>query len=108
MRMARPVRLIQMNSMPSDFGGLQKLIQAHGELGFCHISQQTSLNQDLYKAKEICIFLQEAPVEPADLIVLAISIVISVLGSAQFITHTDHGRTDRKKCDQKEVSDLFF
>ena len=53
----------------------------------------SEFKQALYLRSEIRIFLQAAPVHPADLVVLAIGIVIPLLGVPEFITGQDHWRS---------------
>ncbi len=64
--------------------------------------------QQFHKAKDVLILLQQTPVKPAYLIVLAIGIIISSLGPEQLITHINHRRTNGKQGKNKEIFDLLF
>jgi len=50
--------------------------------------------------------LDQRPVEPADLIVLAIGIVIAALGLAHLVAHQDHGHAHREQRRGQEVLHL--
>src|SRR5262249_10846647 len=49
------------------------------------------------KSEDICILLNQAPIEPADLVVLTIGIVVSPLRPAEFIAAKHHGSAHREK-----------
>ena len=50
--------------------------------------------------------IEEAPIEPADLVVLAIGIAVTPLGAAHLIAHLEHRCTDRDEQNDKKVLDL--
>src|SRR5271165_2555615 len=55
---------------------------------------------------QIPMAVEKAPVEPADLVVLAICVVVAALRSAHFVAHLEHRGTDRNQQNDKEVLDL--
>src|SRR4029077_19065507 len=44
----------------------------------------------------IRVLQEQAPIEPMRFVVLTVSVVVPVLGSANFITHQEHGKAKRK------------
>src|SRR5581483_5704932 len=45
------------------------------------------------KANQVRVFLLKSPVEPAQLVVVVVRIVVAMLGSTGLVTHHDHGDT---------------
>src|SRR5215203_813868 len=64
------------------------------------------MDQILCKVKQALIGL--LPIDPRDLVILAISIVIALLGTTQFIACYQHGHTLREEKCSEEVALLFF
>ena len=65
-------------------------------------------NACFYKPVKFRIALLLVPVQPCDLIVLTIRIVIAGLGIAKFITSQKHGRSLTEKQHQHRIFHLFF
>src|SRR5215472_11509322 len=51
-------------------------------------------------------FRNQRPVEPANLVVLAIGIVVATLGATDFVAHDEHRNSQRKQSDGQENLDL--
>src|SRR6516165_8786342 len=51
-------------------------------------------------------FRNQRPVEPANLVVLAIGIVVATLGATDFVAHDEHRNSQRKQSDGQEILDL--
>jgi hypothetical protein len=49
---------------------------------------------------------QEVPVEPTDLVVLAVCVVVAPLGPAQLVSYQQHRCSDRQHVQNEEISDL--
>src|ERR1700756_5405695 len=49
---------------------------------------------------------ERRPIKPIPFVVLAVSVVVALLGSADFIAHQEHGKTERKHGDGHEILDL--
>src|SRR5207253_9217340 len=64
------------------------------------------LNQHLRELEQLLFFSITLPIQPADLIVLALRIVISVLRSAEFVTTRKHRHTLRQEECCQEISTL--
>jgi hypothetical protein len=48
-----------------------------------------------HESVDVAMPLQEAPVEPADLRVLAEGVIVALLGSAHLVAHEQHRRAGR-------------
>ena len=55
---------------------------------------------------EVRVLLGAGPVEPGDLVVLAVGVVVAVLGAAGFVAHDHHRHALRQQQERQEVSDL--
>src|SRR6516165_6963829 len=60
----------------------------------------------LPEAEQVAVALHPAPVEPADVVVLAVRVVVALLGAAYLVAHEDHGHALRQHQDGGEVLDL--
>src|ERR1700756_1738859 len=63
-------------------------------------------DQRLYKPEEIAVSVEQAPVEPAYLVVLAVRVVVAALRSANFVAHLEHRHANRNQQNDKEIFDL--
>ena len=66
------------------------------------------LNQLSRKPKQLILFFIALPIKPADLIVLAVSVIVSVLRSAPFVTAAEHRHALRKKKGRQKIPALTF
>src|SRR5580704_7486477 len=62
-------------------------------------------DHSLCEAMDIFVLFQQAPVKPADLVILTIGIIIAALGSAKLIAAEQHGNPARDEQGQKEILD---
>ncbi len=53
----------------------------------------TEMDHVLIELEVILVSRQKVPVEPADLVILTVAVVVAVLGVSEFIARQDHGRT---------------
>ena len=65
-------------------------------------------NQLSRKLQKLILLFVASPIEPTDLIVLAISVVVAHLRSAPLIATTEHRNALRKKKGRQEISPLPF
>ena len=63
-------------------------------------------DQHLYEPMQVPVPVEQAPVEPADLVVLAIGVVVAVLRAAHFVAHQQHRRAERGQQHDDEVLHL--
>ena len=91
--------------MPVDFGAAQQLVEAQPEALLITRTQQpeTLGNEFPHELMEVPMPVEEAPVEPAHLVILAIGIVVAPLSAAHFVAHLEHRRTNRCEQDDDEV-----
>jgi hypothetical protein len=54
----------------------------------------------------IRVVLKQRPIEPVHFVVLAVSVVVSVLRPSDFIAHQDHGKAQREQRDRHEILNL--
>src|SRR5208337_2349188 len=104
-RVVAPVRLMQRNPMPLNLSAEQQLIQTQSGVRSSAATQttQTGLNEQRDEPVNVGVPLNQSPVEPAGLIVLAICIVVSSLGTAYFVSHQKHRSAGRQQCQRKEI-----
>src|SRR5436305_13928580 len=105
MGMRRPIGLAQLNAMPGCYA-VPFCVQGAEADGAKQGMVSPELNQALEKSEKVGIPSQQRPVEPTDLIVLAVSVVVSPLRAAHFIAAQHHRNAVGQKEDGGEVSDL--
>ena len=66
------------------------------------------LNQFLGESKQLILLFIAHPIKPTDLIVLAISVIVSVLCSAPFVAAAEHRHALRKKQRRQKIPTLTF
>src|ERR1700758_5389349 len=82
-RERRPIRLIEFHAVPSMFLFAENLAQTQAFM--FHVAHHTPLNQQLHKSEEVGMFGQQIPIEPARIIVLAVSIIIATLTTPHLV-----------------------
>src|SRR4030067_1857240 len=105
MRMSPPIGLTQLCAVPS-----QAILYAAVVPEFFFTKYAAGLNecnQLADKPQQISLSLDILPVEPAQLIILAVGIVIAVLRAANFISHQDHRRTLGDQQDGEKILKLL-
>src|SRR5271155_2965740 len=92
-----PVRFAEPDTVPVDLGAAQQLVEAQSEAFVATRSHQPEAMGDQYPHEpvEVPVAVEEAPVEPAHLVLLAIRVVVAPLGAAHFVTHLEHRGTNR-------------
>src|SRR5208337_2625691 len=86
-------------------GPAQQLVEAQLE-GFLIAHSQhleTLGNEFPHKLMEVPVAVEEAPVEPAHLVVLAVGVAVALLRATHFVAHLQHRRTDRCEQDDEEI-----
>ena len=76
--------------MPRLDGFVDQLVQGLPFALVVQIPQQPSLNEQFYEPMDIRVFVDERPVKPADLVILAVRVIVAALRSPDFIAHEDH------------------
>ena len=78
--------------MPLDVRPAKKLVEAERNALGHNAAALAKSYEHLHESVDVRVSLQEAPVEPADIRVLAVRIIIASLGSAHLVTHEQHRR----------------
>ena len=105
-RVVAPVRVFERHSMPFDARPAQELIEAERRPRHHDITALPKSDECFDESVDIAISLQQTPVEPADIGVLAVSVIVASLGSAHLIAHEKHRRAGGQKLQCEEVLDL--
>src|SRR3984957_16760235 len=64
------------------------------------------INHALAEPKHLTVFLREAPIKPADFVVLAIRVIVATLGTSHLVASADHRNALRHHHDGDEVFHL--
>src|SRR5215510_5295416 len=62
-----------------------------------NVVRAAEADHELKKAQQIGVLIAQSPVNPTDLIVLTIGVVVASLGFSQLVTRQNHGRPCRYK-----------
>src|SRR5262245_34648292 len=95
--------------MPVEVRTAQEFIQRDrrvSQVSHGHVAPLTKRDELSYEPEHVAVLLEQRPVEPADLVVLAVRIVVATLRAANLITHQQHWRADGEQSQGKKVFDL--
>src|SRR5690349_16327845 len=96
MRAMAPIRLVHLDAMPCFLGLGKQLNQAHPPALALRITQQTPPDEQPDEPMYVGMSGEKRPIEPTDLAILTIGVVITVLRAAHLISHDDHRNAQRK------------
>ncbi len=106
-RAAAPVRQAQVDAVPRDVGPpvltrltSEEIAPAQNGVGAAEGDQR------LGEAEEIALPLEQPPVHPADLVVLAVRVVVAPLRAAELVARQQHRRALRQQQQGEEVARL--
>ncbi len=85
-----PIGAIRLQPMPSLRGTAQHFREPDPTLFVSDVTGCALLAQQSREPKNIFVSNEIGPVEPADVIVLAIGVVVAALRSSDFVPHEDH------------------
>src|SRR5262249_22789786 len=71
-----------------------------------HLAQHSPRDEQAQEAVYVGVFLNQRPVEPAGLVVLAIGVVVAALCLPDFVGHQDHGHAQRQQGDRQVILHL--
>src|SRR5262249_3915369 len=77
MRIIAPVRLVEFYAMPSLIRPLDQLVQTLAFTLRARLSQQTPLDEQSHEPMYIRMFVNQSPVQPTDLVVLTVGVVVA-------------------------------
>src|ERR1700752_2107116 len=104
--MVAPVWLVELYAMPAHRPLANQLNQGHPLAFWGGFSKQSSRDEQLHKAVHIRIPPEQGPIKPVGLVILAVSVVISVLRSPGLISHQEHGNSKGEQCGRYEIFHL--
>ena len=87
-----PIRLLEPHAMPLDLCLAQELVEAEAGLLGRGVPDQPEPDELLHESVEVCVPRDEGPVEPAELAVLAVGVVVAALAPPDLVPHEQHGR----------------
>src|SRR2546430_6748870 len=91
-----PVRLPEFYAMPGSIRLAEELVQTEAlPLGLL-VSQQPLCAEQCHEPMHIGMLRHQRPVKPTGLVVLAISVVVTLLGAPYFVAHQNHRQTQRE------------
>ncbi len=105
-RLRTPVRLPDFDAMPRFIRLPDQLGQAYALALVLHVPQEPSRIEERHEPMHICVFGDQRPVEPVDVVVMAVGVVVAALCTPHFVAHEDHGQTHGKQRDGQEVLHL--
>ncbi len=82
-----------------DEAAVADIAQQRCDLAACRHESTRELEQ-------VCVSLDERPVEPGRLVVVAVGVVVATLGPAHLVAHEQHGHAHGEERDGQEVADL--
>ena len=106
MRVLAPVRVVERHPVPLDSRPAQELIEAQLAFFRHDIAALAKRVERFYEPVDVGVPLQQAPVKPTDIAVLAIGIVVAPLGTAHLVAHEQHRRAGRQHLQREKVLDL--
>src|SRR3990172_3048359 len=89
-----PVRRIHLGSKPSEIRNLV-CVQVGAQEELAPLQDRVALGQGnglLKESEDVLVFRKIVPIEPADLVILAISVVVAVLAAQELVAAEDHRR----------------
>ena len=94
-RLRAPVGLAEVHAVPHHVGPLRAAARFAGqELAMPeHRMGAAKSDQRPGEAEQVAVARQPIPVDPTDLVVLTVGVVVAVLGAAELVARPDHGRT---------------
>jgi len=85
---------------------LQQLIQGIRRALVHNAWRQAGSCEPLDESVQICVPLEQPPVEPGRLVVNAIGVVVAALAAAHLVAHEQHWRSHSHQLHRQEVLDL--
>ena len=90
MRIVAPIGVVERSAVPFKLSLPQQLVKCERSIFRRYIAAEAERNKHLDKAVDVSVLSHEAPVEPADLIVLTVCIVIPSLAAPHLVAHQQH------------------
>ena len=94
MRVVAPIGTVERSAVPLELRLPQQLVECEMNVFSCNIAPGAKCDQQLGETVDISVVLQQGPVQPADLIVLAVCIVVPILAASRLVAHQHHRGTE--------------
>ena len=94
MRIVAPIGTVERSAVPFELRLPQELVEREVHVFSCNIAAGAKCDQHLGETVDISVVLQQGPVQPADLIVLAVCIVVPALAAPHLVAHQQHRGTE--------------
>src|SRR5215831_4422759 len=101
-----PVRTMELRAMPLDLGLLQQLVQAQALVLGQDVALVAEGDELFDEPVHVGVAREETPVEPRELPVLTIRIVVAPLSAAHLVAHQEHRRSSGEQRKREEVLHL--
>ncbi len=101
-----PIRMVETDTVPGLRRSLDELVEAESLVFVLGGAQQAPGHEQLHEAMQVGVLLEQRPIGPAHLIILAVGIVVATLGAADFVAHHKHRHPQRQECDREKVLHL--
>src|SRR5271167_4441084 len=85
MRIIAPIGAVELGAVPLELRLPQQLVEREMNVFSCDIAAGAKCDQHLGETVDISVVLQQGPVQPADLIVLAVCIVVPILAASHLV-----------------------
>ena len=106
--MRTPVGLADLDAVPMYAGAFEKLTQRAMMAHDVPRRIETTSQKKLHESQQSRMFLNEGPVDPTGVIVLAIGIVITLLASTHLVAGQQHRRAVGQQQERHKVAGLAF
>src|SRR6516164_1631658 len=97
MRVLAPVGAFERNSVPLDVRPAQQFIEAKYSAFHDDVTALAEFIERFDEPMDVAMPLRQVPIEPAEIRVLAVSVVVAPLGSPHLVAHEYHWRPDRQQ-----------
>ena len=105
-RVVAPVRAIERHAVPLDACAVEELVERpRGAIATTSRRWRNAISI-FDESVDVGVPLEQAPVEPADLVVLAVGVVVAALRPAHLVAHQQHRRAGGEQRQREEVLDL--
>ena len=85
-----PFRLAKFDTVPSLGRVRNHLGQGHSPMLVFHVTQQPARREQGHEPMHVCVLVEQRPVEPGRLIVVAVGVVVSALRPPHLVAHQQH------------------
>ena len=96
MGVVAPIGGVEVDAVPGFDRGGEHLFEVNTLFLVLQAAPSAAGTKEADEAMNVGVFGELRPVEPADLVVVAVGVVVTALCVTEFIAHEDHGSAERK------------